>query len=685
MAKIENTTVYPLTTPSADDFIIGTDTSDDNRTVSFSISTLTAAGGLQGLQSVLDTSNVATQNINLTGNITVVGTVAPTTITAAASTGTAGQVLSSTGTGIQWVAASAASCCSLDDTLTVGSTTAQDIDTTGNISMSGAATSLAFTGGSDITLAVNSDITTSGNINLSGGTSVLNFGATAAISDYGGASGSAGQILTVNAAGTGVEWSTGVPAASTPTLQQVLTSGNTAVGVGINLTATSPLTLDSASNIVSAGNNTFTGTNTFSASGTLVTTAGVVLSGSLWDGASTGTLGQVLTSTATGVSWAAASVGTQDLQSVLGVGNTATNDINLTGSIIPTTITDGVASVGAAAQYLSSTGTGLAWATLPPDAVSSVAFSNTNVSSLGPPIVISPGNPATGSVVIEARAYGGGSLRGYVPDGGNIAEFLQGDGTWAVPAGAAPVTSVSQAVSGTSTGPTDAIKVTPSVGLVTIASNAFDGSNKVGHVPDASGATGSTDFLRADGTWASPGAASGLGGLQTFMLTQAKTGVTANNYMTLALNNVPTTGDRTVFSQDLGASSPAVMAGTMTDGQHVSGCFLYNPTSTGCVTSTPAMKCCDVYFQYLPEFSGHNFTLELWKTSVCTSGTYTSAGSATVSSTGGTLTCGSITFVSIALQTLQLGEAYFITVNQDATLVANDFLLNLTVRYEMVA
>lgn len=681
MAKIENTTVYPLTTPSADDFIIGTDTSDDNRTVSFSISTLTAAGGLQGLQSVLDTSNVATQNINLTGNITVVGTVAPTTITAAASTGTAGQVLSSTGTGIQWVAASAASCCSLDDTLTVGNTTTQDINTTGNVAMSGAGTSLAFTGGSDITLAVASSITTEDDIIL-GSASVLNFNATSIINDALGGTGTAGQILTVNGAGTGVVWGK-VPTQSTPTLQEVLTSGNTAVGVGINLTATSPLTLDGASNIVSAGNNTFTGTNTFSASGTLVTTAGVVLSGSLWDGASTGTSGQVLTSTATGVSWAAASVGTQDLQSVLGVGNTATNDINLTGSIIPTTITDGVASVGSAAQYLSSTGTGLAWATLPAAGVSSVNFANTNITSLGPPIVVTPN---VGNVLIEARAYGGGSLRGYVPDGGNVTEFLQGDGTWAVPAGAAPVTSVSQAVSGTSTGPTDAIKVTPSVGLVTVASNAFDGSNKVGHVPDASGATGSTDFLRADGTWAAPVAASsGFGGLQTFMLTQAKTPVVANNYMTLALNNVASTGDRTVFSQDLGASSPAVMAGTMTDGQHVSGCFLYNPTSTGCVTSTPAMKCCDVYFQYLPEFSGHNFTLELWKTSVCTSGTYTSAGSATVSSTGGTLTCGSITFVSTALQTLQLGEAYFITVNQDATLTGNDFLLNLTVRYEMVA
>jgi hypothetical protein len=235
-------------------------------------------------------------------------------------------------------------------------------------------------------------------------------------------------------------------------------------------------------------------------------------------------------------------------------------------------------------------------------------------------------------------------------------------------------------------GITDAISVVDTAGAVVVTSNIFGGANRVGHVPDASGATGATDFLRADGTWAAPTAASsGFGGLQTFMLTQAKTAVTANNYMTLALNNTNTTAERKVFTGDLGASSPATMAGTMTDGQHVAGCFLYNPVTSSCLAATPAMKCCDIYFQYLPEFSGHNLTLELWKTSVCTSGTYTLAGDVTVGSTAGTLTCDSITFVSTALQTLQLGEAYFITVRQDSALTANDFLLNLTVRYEMVA
>ena len=101
MAKIENTTVYPTVTPAASDLLIGTDVNDNNKTVTFLVSDLTGAGGVaQDLQSVLNTGNTAIQNINLTGNIVVSGTVQPTTITATNGIGTAGQVLSSTGTGL---------------------------------------------------------------------------------------------------------------------------------------------------------------------------------------------------------------------------------------------------------------------------------------------------------------------------------------------------------------------------------------------------------------------------------------------------------------------------------------------------------------------------------------------------------------------------------------------------------
>ena len=111
MAKIENTTVYPTVTPASEDLLIGTDVSDNNKTVTFLVSSVSGAGGVaQGLQSVLDTGNSATQNLSLTGNITVVGTITPTTLTASNGVGTAGQILSSTGTGLQWIASPSVSC-----------------------------------------------------------------------------------------------------------------------------------------------------------------------------------------------------------------------------------------------------------------------------------------------------------------------------------------------------------------------------------------------------------------------------------------------------------------------------------------------------------------------------------------------------------------------------------------------
>ena len=74
MAKIENTTVYPTVLPTADDLLIATDTSDDNKTVTFLVSSLIAPSStLQGLQSVLNTGNIATQTMDLTGDINLLG------------------------------------------------------------------------------------------------------------------------------------------------------------------------------------------------------------------------------------------------------------------------------------------------------------------------------------------------------------------------------------------------------------------------------------------------------------------------------------------------------------------------------------------------------------------------------------------------------------------------------------
>ena len=560
MAKIENTTVYPLVTPNASDFIIGTDTSDDNRTVSFKISDITASGGLQDLQSVLDTpttntGGTAAGDISLTGNITVNGTVYPTTITAVGSTGTAGQLLSSTGAGIEWINSPALSCCTLEQTLTSGNSTTLDIDTTGSINMSGAAQALALSNGVDMTLAVNSDITTSGNIILSGGSSVLNFGTTAEINDSTGSTGAIGSILTVDAAGTGVEWSTGVPVVSMPTLQQVLTAGDTATANPMNLTVGSNLTLDGTSNIVSSGANSFTGTNTFSANGSLVTTAGVVLSGSLWDGANTGTSNQVLTSTVTGVQW---------------------KDVSAVGVSSVTTTTPATAA------------------------------------SPQTPITI---NPTSGAVFVTQNIYNGGNLIGCVPDGGTNSTFLRGDGTWAAAAGSS--------------------------------------------APE---------------------------GYMSYLFNAVRESFTANNYYTLT-KLLSTNTYRLAFDTDLGVSSPAVMAGAMTDIEHIAGCFLRIPTGITCGSAYPNMKVCDMDFQFVGDAAatGTGWEIQLWKTSQCTSGTYTLAGTASFGTVSAdTLYCRAIVWESAALQTLAPGEAFFITVKPDTIVSSGDFQLNTSIRWKGV-
>ena len=552
MAKIENTTVYPLTTPSVDDFIIGTDTSDENRTVSFSIESITATSLLQGLQSVLDAGHIATQDISLTGNITVVGTVYPTTITAVGSTGTAGQLLSSTATGIQWIDVPINPCCTLDDTLNVGNTTTRDILTTGSIGMSGSGQGLSLLNGSIITLGNNCSITTDDNIRLNLPACVLDFNYGASISDGNNSLGTSGQIFTRGPAG--VEWSTGIPSASMPTLQEVLTAGNTATAIGMAFTGISNTTFSSSSTIQSFASNVWSGTNGFSGNGATPATSGINLTGSLSDGSSTGTASQVLTSTATGIAWA-------DLSTV------------------------GVSSVN----------------------------NTTPVAAASPqtPITITPNS---GAVLVRQNIYTGGSYIGCVPDGGNSSTFLRGDGLWATPTG----------------------------------------------VPAPSG-------------------------FMNYLFATADTAFTPLHYYTLALNNTGTSGDRTVFTADLGSTAPS--SASLSDREHIAGCFLSNPTGNLCSSTYPKMKVCDMDFQFLVDTAGagRRWDFEIWKTTRCTSGTYTLAGAFSFPSTAAdTLYCGAITWTSTALQTLDPGEAFFITVKTDGTVTAVDFQLNTSIRWEGV-
>ena len=430
MAQIENTTVYPTVTPAMDDLLIATDVSDDNKTVTFLVSDLVGGVGiLQGLQSVLDTGNTATQSLSLTGDINVVGTVYPTTITAVGSTGSAGQILSSTGTGLQWINSPSTSCCSLQDVLTIGN------QATTNIEMVSSSIIVSGAGGS-ITINSPASLTNNGvsnfNANVRIDSTSVDFQDSGFIIDGDGNSGTAGQWLTSTV--TGVVWSSVIPPGSSPTLQQVLDTGNTALNVGMTFTGTGVISLSATNSITSLGSNTWSGNNTFSATGITSTTAGIALTGSLWDGVSTGTLNQVLVSTgAGGVSWKNAATPTANtLQEVLDQGNTAIGakaSITISGKIEAATITDGSGSTGSAGQVLTSTGSALAWDAPGTGAINQVTAGSA-VTSTGPAINVSP---ITGNVVVTPQIFAGTSNIGVVPSSAAASQstaYLRADGTW---------------------------------------------------------------------------------------------------------------------------------------------------------------------------------------------------------------------------------------------------------------
>tara|TARA_R110000787_G_scaffold277915_1_gene387457 strand:+ start:836 stop:5482 length:4647 start_codon:yes stop_codon:yes gene_type:complete len=384
MAKIENTTVYPTVLPAADDLLIGTDVNDNNRTVTFLVSDL--MGGavvLQGLQSVLDTGNIATENINLTGIITVsgapgVGYINTPQLQAAGNFGSIGQILTSGGAGgsMTWVTPSSGGGEDIQATLALGDTTSL------SMIMNGAGQSLTLSNTTDFNISgVGSDIIVGAGSNITlSDTSTLNFGTLSTISDYTGDTGTAGQILSINAAGTGIEWGV-LPIPSTPSLQTVLTAGlpapaNLATAIGIDFVGASTTTFDATANINSAGTNVFSGNNTFSATGITTSTAGISLTGSLWDGTGTGVAGQILSSTATGVEWVnAASAVLPTLQVVLDNGSTATQSmtintgpvtLNSTSLILGANTTiNANSSVGSPGQYLTATATGTEWTNSP--------------------------------------------------------------------------------------------------------------------------------------------------------------------------------------------------------------------------------------------------------------------------------------------------------------------------------
>lgn len=403
MSKIAEYTNAPLPL-SGNDKLIGSSADDENSTRNFTLDELNDyfSGSINPptpytLQDILDNGNSATQNIVLTGNVTATRVITPNIQDVNGTTGTTNQILSKGASGIVWINDTTNN---LQNVLNNGNTATQNIILTGNITSTraiptniqdvlgsiGTTNQVLIKGASGITWSTPSvnnlqSVLDSGNtatqsIFLTGNITTTRI-IPVNIQDVNASVGVTSQVLSKGA--SGIVW-TSLP---TNTLQTVLNAGNSAT-----------------QNIVLTGN---------------ITSTRIIPSSIQDETGGIGTAGQVLSRSATGISWINASAaavsqivagtnitispagGTgvvtinatsgsaQNLQSVLNTGNTATQNIVLTGNItstisIPTNIQDVTASIGSTNQILSKGASGIVWINAPTYGLQSILDTNNNAT-----------------------------------------------------------------------------------------------------------------------------------------------------------------------------------------------------------------------------------------------------------------------------------------------------------------
>jgi|9_EtaG_2_1085328.scaffolds.fasta_scaffold08468_5 hypothetical protein len=315
MSKISNQSAYPAATPVSGDYLIGTDVSDSNATKTFTVGSIAALAPADTLSEVLTAGNTATNNILLTGDITCTNIIPTNIKDNNGNTGTAGQhLVKSAANALEWGTGTADT---LQNVLTAGNTATNDINLTGNVILTGTG-SIVMSGG--ITAAT-------GNVSAVGYQASSFFQGpllnATNIQDNAGDIGIAGQYLRKSGANT-LAWET----VGANTLSEVLTAGNTATN---NIILTGNVTCTNLTATADVNGSVFNAT-------TSVTTP-LMDATDIQDNASlNGTAGQYLRkSAANALTWE--TVADPTLSSVLTAGNTATNNITLTGDISCTNIT----------------------------------------------------------------------------------------------------------------------------------------------------------------------------------------------------------------------------------------------------------------------------------------------------------------------------------------------------------
>lgn len=222
---------------------------------------------------------------------------------------------------------------------------------------------------------------------------------------------------------------------------------------GSNMNATKNFTAQSIANlspdqdlqsVLDTGN---TATQSINLTGSINVTGNVSVSGEFRDSSnSAGTSGQLLMSTESGTQWTAHI--TPNLQNVLDLGNTATQNIVLTGNITADTFTvntsisnsgeyyDGTSSVGTGGQILSSTGSATQWIdNVTPNLQNVLDSGNTATQDITLTGIVTADrvNADTVSVAVDLNSNGAANINGTLVDGtssaGTAGQLLESTAT----------------------------------------------------------------------------------------------------------------------------------------------------------------------------------------------------------------------------------------------------------------